>query len=852
MTTLGRAIILAALLAMLAGTAPAFAQQAMQAQIGALRQACRSDYMRHCSSVPTGGTEALQCLQQHAAAVSAPCQQALAKVGSNSTAIAAPSAAAAEPLQPSTTAPGREAGQAATGRWPHSFTKDGAAITVYQPQAVSWSDRKTLVARAAVAVMPAGQTKAVLGTIQLSVDTHTDDTTGIVSLSDPVLTETHFPSLDTQHAAILDAKIRTELPTMQMPTVPLASILLSLGQSPVAPVALNNDPPTIFYANHPASLLVFDGEPVLVPIKGTALFQAVNTNWDVFVYQNTWYLLNNRIWLLGPAASGPYAPVKQLPSAFRALANNSKFANVRRAIPAIPPKSTEQVPTIFVSTRPADIIVTEGAPQLAPVPGTGLKRVTNTPNALFFDAVQGSYYVLLSGRWFAAPDLNGPWQFATEKLPPDFALISPDGSSGAILASVPGTVQAQDAVLKAQIPTTATLQRNAVKNTVVYAGAPQFKPIPGTTILHAVNTSSVVLKIGDKYYGCENGAWFVAPSPTGPWMLATSLPPAIKKIPPTSPLYPVAYVQIYGSTPTTVTYGYTAGYLMGYVSAGVLVYGTGYYYPPVVIPAAVPVYYPYPYTYGGAVYYSPNTGTWGRTGTVYGPYGGAATGGRYYNPTTGAWAQGGAIYGPYGGAGAFSAYNPSTGSYARGSASWSNGYGSADASFYNARTGVSGSTNQNWNPYSRWGSSNFTGPNKTVHTQSRSNAYGSAGGFSSSTGAEGAGYHNKVTGSRGGVVKTANGDVYAGRDGNVYQHTDNGWSKWGNGGWNPVQPPNNRGNGMQGRNQLGSSQGGRFRNQTLDANNYTQLQRDQLGRNAGGGLRGSFRGGGGGGFRRRR
>jgi hypothetical protein len=851
MKTLGRGNILAALLATLVGTAPAFAQQPTQAQIGALRQACRSDYMKHCSSVPTGGAEALLCLEQHATAVSAQCQRALAAVSRNSTAIAAPPSAPAQPSQPSAMAPGTEAGQAATGHWPHSFTKDGAAITVYQPQAVSWSDRKTLVARAAIAVTPAGQTKEVLGTIQLSVDTHTDDPTGIVSLSDPVLMETHFPSLDTQHAATIDARIRADLPTMQMPTVPLVSILLSLGQSPVAPVALNNDPPTILYANHPASLLVFDGEPVLVPIKGTAISQAVNTNWDVFVNQNTWYLLNNHVWLSGPGASGPYTPVGQLPSAFQRLANNSNFPNIRNAIPAIPPKSTEQVPTVFVSTEPADIIVTQGAPQLAPVPGTGLKRVTNTPNALFFDAAQSRYYVLLSGRWFAAPDLNGPWQFATDRLPPDFVLISPDGSSGAVLASVPGTVQAQEAVLRAQIPTTATLKRKAAKFTVVYAGAPQFKPIAGTKILHAVNTSSVVLMIGDRYYGCENGVWFVAVSPTGPWTLAASLPSAIKKIPPTSPLYPVTYVQIYGSTPTTVTYGYTTGYLMGYVSAGALVYGTGYYYPPVVIPAPVPVYYPYPYTYGGTVYYNPNVGAWARTGTVYGPYGGAATGGRYYNPTTGAWAQGGAIYGPYGGAGAFSAYNPSTGSYARGSASWSNGYGSANASFYNGRTGVSGSTNQNWNPYSRWGSSTFAGPNKTIHTQSASNAYGSAGAFSSSTGAKGTGYHNKVTGNSGGAVKTANGDVYAGRDGNVYQHTDNGWSKWGNGGWNPVQPPKNGGNRMQGRNQLGSSQGGEFRHETLDAGNYSQLQRDQLGRSAGGGLRGGFRGGGGG-FGRRR
>ena len=68
----------------------------------------------------------------------------------------------------------------------------------------------------------------------------------------------------------------------------------------------------------------------------------------------------------------------------------------------------------------------------------------------------------------------------------------------------------------------------------------------------------------------------------------------------------MTYVQVYAATPTTITYGYTAGYMMGYVSAGVLVYGTGFYYPPVIVPGPVPIYYPYPYTYAGSVWYNPS------------------------------------------------------------------------------------------------------------------------------------------------------------------------------------------------------------------------------------------------------
>ncbi len=730
------------------------------------------------------------------------------------------------------------AAPAAAASWPHTLTENGATVTVYQPQAVSWPSRKILTARAAIAILRPGQSTPLLGTVEISLTTTTDEAAGLVHLSDPRLLATHFPALDTAAAATLEAKLRAALPAaMQTRAVPLTSILLSLNQSPVPSVAVNNTPPVIFTSSRPASLVVFDGPPVLAPITSTGLSFAVNTNWDVFVTNSTWYLLANGLWLSAPAATGPYIPVSHLPPAFNALPDTANFAEVHKFIPAHPPPSPDLVPTIFVSTKPAEIVVTAGPPRFVPIPQTGLQRVENTASALFFDPALGKFYVLFSGRWFSASALDGPWTFASDKLPADFALIPPANPAGAVLASVPGTVQAEEAVLKAQIPTTATLKRGSVQPTVIYSGPPHFAPIPGTTMLYAVNTAAVVLKIGPNYYVCQNGAWFVGPSPAGPWALADSIPRAISTIPADFPYYNVTYVQVYDATLAAITYGYTAGYVMGFVSAGVLVYGTGYYYPPVVIPGPVPIYYPYPYSYAGGVYYNAATGAWARGGTIYGPYA-TATGGRYYNATTGAWAAGGAVYGPYGGAGAWSAYNPTTGSYAHGSAAWGNGTGSANASWYNGRSGVTGSTNQNWNEYGRWGSSSFSGPNQTVNTQSRSNAQGSAGAFTSSSGAQGAGYHNAATGVRGGAAEGANGDVYAGRDGNVYRNTGSGWQKWSGSGWNSVQPPSGAGR-LQGRGG-GSS---------LGTANYQQLQSDRLGREAG---RGAFGGGfqGAGRFRR--
>jgi len=68
--------------ALIAITECALAQQPSEGQISAIRSACRSDYRTYCSSVPTGGAEALECLQKNVASLSPQCQQAVNAAGS--------------------------------------------------------------------------------------------------------------------------------------------------------------------------------------------------------------------------------------------------------------------------------------------------------------------------------------------------------------------------------------------------------------------------------------------------------------------------------------------------------------------------------------------------------------------------------------------------------------------------------------------------------------------------------------------------------------------------------------------------------------------------------------------------
>jgi hypothetical protein len=162
------------------------------------------------------------------------------------------------------------------------------------------------------------------------------------------------------------------------------------------------------------------------------------------------------------------------------------------------------------------------------------------------------------------------------------------------------------------VPQTAAIKRSEARLEVQYDGAPQFKPIEGTEVEHAVNTPTPVLRISGRYYAVDQAVWFVAADARGPWAVADSIPrEAIQRIPPSAPVYNVTDVEIFGSTSEVVYVGYYPGYVGSYPWYGVPVYGTGWYYPPL-----GPVYYPHPSTYGMAYSYSPYMGwgvgyTWG-------------------------------------------------------------------------------------------------------------------------------------------------------------------------------------------------------------------------------------------------
>ena len=82
---------------------------------------------------------------------------------------------------------------------------------------------------------------------------------------------------------------------------------------------------------------------------------------------------------------------------------------------------------------------------------------------LFLSRSDGHYYYLVSGRWFRSPTLNGPWSYATDDLPADFARLPDDHPRSAVRTAVPGTSDAEEAVMQAQIPTVVRVERGPQK-----------------------------------------------------------------------------------------------------------------------------------------------------------------------------------------------------------------------------------------------------------------------------------------------------------------------------------------------------------------------------------------------------
>ncbi len=615
--------------------------------------------------------------------------------------------------------------------YPREFHTAAGTTRVHHPVITEWSDFRRLAGRMPLEIETAAG-DIWIGSATFEVDTEIHFEHRTVSLHNAQLVGWSFDrgtppaevlalareALDDGSDKVaLDYLLRTLPPDFEIPDA-----------AKISP-QLNFTPPRIVISNRPMRLMLIDGAPSLQVIEGANLEYVVNTDWDIFHHKDSdhWYILSNGSWQSNNMlSSGDWFSTIDLPQEIINLQQNSNWPQV---IEALPPRPPETPPLPFtISYEPTELIIVDGEAQLEEIPGTVLRFVKNTGSDLFLLADQ--YYLLVSGRWFRTKNLKRKW-YAVKKLPAVFREIPPDHQKSYVLASVPGTREAQLALIEAAIPRTSIFSISAGDGLEVpYAGPPSFVQIQGTMLERAENTPFQVIMHNNFYYLCHDGAWFSSSRAQGPWRVATEVPEAIYTIPATDPFYNVTFVRLksFDDSSGDVAYDQSVGYHGVYSNGYSLVYGSGWYYPGHVHAGAYGYnsYWRYPYTYGYGARYNP----------VYGGYG----------------YRGGYGYGRYYGYGGY--------------------YGHSSSATYEVNK-----PDKDW----VW---DLEGNKRQVYDQGPRNHVGSG----QYVLPDGKLYQGEKAVNRGSIdsyVAGNNGqdDLYSGPDGQVYRKTQGGWQQHKDGGW---------------------------------------------------------------------
>jgi hypothetical protein len=516
-------------------------------------------------------------------------------------------------------AAGPAAAQAEVSEWPREFrTPKGNTIVVYQPQPESFQGDR-VSGRAAVSFTKKGEAAPKFGVVFFTARVSVDRDARLVSVLDMKVKRVRFPGITPENEKKFTDNLESEVPKWDLVFAYdrlLENVKVAEREKRSAE-GLRNDPPRIVFTEEPSVLLSYDGEPVFRDVEGAPVKVAVNTS--LLVVNDTrsgrFYLSGGKKWWYeATSALGPWRTVGGPPADIAAFAAQAQAEQKKDDKDAGDEDGTEGAlpPRVVVATEPTELVVTEGKPALKPVAGTdgALLAVDNTEADVLVDVAAQDYYVLLAGRWYRSKSLSGgAWTYVQgDALPAAFAQIPAASDEGDVRAAVAGTDEAEEAVLDAQIPQTTAVRRAEASLDVQWDGEPKFIPVDGSATAYAVNASTSVLLIRNRYYACENGVWFTAGSPAGPWAVADSVPADdIDALPPSAPVYNVKYVRIYDATPDVVYVGYTPGYTGVYPWHGTVVWGTGYAYRP----WAGPTYWwPRPYTWGLHAHYNPWTG-WG-------------------------------------------------------------------------------------------------------------------------------------------------------------------------------------------------------------------------------------------------
>jgi hypothetical protein len=488
--------------------------------------------------------------------------------------------------------------------WPKEIDQGGYNVTLYQPQYDGF-EQNILKGRMALSVQK-DTLAPVFGALffKARLETDTEERTAVLEKLD--IERILFPGYEDTVKIERFSKLLVEEIESWDVVMSLDRIIASLTEVEdlkELSVQLNNDPPDIYFRTAPSVLVTIDGDPILTDVEGADFQYVVNTPFFIVKDKSKYYIKGGKYWYVSKDIDSGYEETTKVPNDIEKFATDNLPDDDLDSIS----ESITETPELVVVTKPSELVITDGKPEYASIEGTTLLFVSNTDSDIVMEIETQNHYILLAGRWYYSNTLeDGDWTFAEpDELPVEFEKIPEESDMGNVRASIPGTEEAEYALLEQTIPQTATVDRTTTVE-VEWDGDPKFKDVKGTEVKVAKNSDKTVLKIEDKYYCVDDAIWFVADDPKGSWKVSDIRPDEVDELPPESEAYNVKYVYVYESTPEVVYVGYLPGYTCSYVYGGTVVYGTGFWYRP----WWGAVYYPRPVTWGFGVHWNPWTG-WG-------------------------------------------------------------------------------------------------------------------------------------------------------------------------------------------------------------------------------------------------
>jgi hypothetical protein len=202
--------------------------------------------------------------------------------------------------------------------WPKEIQFTEGALTVYQPQADSYSNN-ILEGRSAVSWMDAEGGPPVFGALWLTMKVEIDRSERMVYVRELKIPQIKFPEAEEEEQKILAGYLERELPSWDLP-LELDLLIADLNLLDETDTqGIRHDPPKILYSPEPAVLVSIEGEPKLEEVtspQGDRFERVVNTPFLIVKPTGSrfFYLSGGgELWYLSESLIGPWAPATSIP-----------------------------------------------------------------------------------------------------------------------------------------------------------------------------------------------------------------------------------------------------------------------------------------------------------------------------------------------------------------------------------------------------------------------------------------------------------------------------------------------------------------------------------------------------------